>query len=128
MGRLTPAMLKQILRTFGSVLLVAIFSVFVFGQATPFTGRESETEIFVRVIGWVMLSGAALSHITTNIYAVWKGKSYDQLKESVSNYKELADSRLARLSDTLARNAILEREIERRDLSDEIEREKELRR
>lgn len=120
--RLTPYV-----RAFVSVPLVAIFSVFVFGQGTPPTGRESETEIFVRVMGWVLVSGAALSHITTNIYAVWKGKSYDQLKDSVANWKELADSRLARLSDALARNGVLEREIERRDLADEIDREKELR-
>lgn len=120
--RLTPY-----IRPFGSVLMVGIFSVFVFGQAAPYTGRESETEIFVRVIGWIMLSGAALTHITTNIYTVIKGKSYEQLKESVSNYKELADSRMARLSDAIARIAVLEREIERRDMADEFEREKELR-
>src|SRR5437868_2951895 len=105
----TFTMLKIIFRNaIAPVLVVGTLSIFVFGQAQPFSGRESETEVFVRVIGWIMLSGAALTHITTNVYAVVKGKSYDQLKESVANYKELAGSRMDRLSDALARIAILE--------------------
>src|SRR5436190_858862 len=109
---LNPTMLKKIfLSAIAPVLLVGTFSIFVFGQATPFNGKESDTEIFVRMVGWIMLSGAALTHITSNIYAVVKGKSYDQLKESVANYKELAGSRMDRLSDALARIAILELEL-----------------
>lgn len=93
-------------------MLIAIFSVFVFGQG-PVIGRtESETELFVRVMGWILISGAAISHITANVYAVVKGKNYEQLKEAAANYKELADSRRAQIAELRAEKAELETECE----------------
>ena len=93
--------LSPYLRTVFSVLLVALFALVVYGQDRPVV-RESETETFVKVAGWVLLSGAAIAHIVSNIWTVLKGKNYEQLKEAVSNYKELADSRRAQLAEVKA--------------------------
>jgi hypothetical protein len=47
----------------------------------------------VRVIGWISIIIAALTHTSMNIYNMVRGKNYEQLKEAMSNYKELAESR-----------------------------------
>lgn len=117
---------RRILHTLASLLIVVIFSIFVFGQGSS-PEKESETEFFVRVMGWILISGAAISHITTNIYSVVKGKNYEQLKEAATNWEKLADSRKAQMAEKDTKIAILERELEHRDLEDERRRETELR-
>ena len=103
--------LSPYFHTLASVCLVVVFTACVYAQGS-ITDRETDTEIFVKVLGWIMLSGAAITHIATNIYTVVKGKNYEQLKEAAANYKELAESRRAQLAEVRAEKAALEIECE----------------
>lgn len=101
--------LSPYFETIVSVVLIAVFAALVFGQERAVV-RESETEIFVRVLGWIVLSGAGLTHIVTNVWSVWRGKNYEQLKEAVSNFRTLYESGKAQLAEANAEIAKLEQE------------------
>lgn len=105
--------LSPYFRTIILIALVVLLRLVAFGQATPLTGRESETEIFVRVAGWILISGAAISHIVSTIYAVIKGKNYEQVKEAADNYRRLYESAKAQNAELLADNLRLETENEK---------------
>jgi hypothetical protein len=119
--------LLKLLQILITLSLVGMFSVFVFGQGYQPSALETNSEFAVRLIGWATITGAGLTYIALNIYNAIRGKNYEQLKEALVNYKELAESRKAQNAEKDTRLAILERELERRDLEDERRRETELR-
>lgn len=95
-------MRKKLLHLFQvlcTLTLMGLFSVFVFGQGGAFTSAESPTEAMVRIIGWLTIVGAGVTYVTLNVYNAIRGKNYEQLKEAVANYKELAESRKAQIAE-----------------------------
>lgn len=106
------------IQTAATLACVTLFAALdLFAQAPPAV-RESDTELLLRIMGWIFISGASLAHIASNIYSVVKGKDYEQIKEAAANYKELADSRKAQLAE--ARSEIKELEIENENLKERI--------
>lgn len=107
----TRAYLLSFGRTALSLLLVGIFSVFAFGQAVQ-SGADIRELTPFELIGWIALTGAGITHIATNVYNLIRGKNYEQIKEALANYKELADSRRAKIVELEAHVAKLQLEAE----------------
>lgn len=118
--------LSKLLHTAGSVFMIGAFTFFAFGQASEITGRDGVVDP-VRVAGWIAIVVAALTHTAMNVYNMIRGKNYEQLKEAMTNYKELAASREAQLSELRSEVFRIQNEKERLELENERLAEKVLR-
>jgi hypothetical protein len=105
--RRLPTSLRPIL----SLAFVGGFSAIAFGQAVQ-TGSNLRDATPFELIGWIALTGAGVTHIATNVYNLVRGKNYEQLKEAVGNYKDLSESRGARIIELEAKVKRLEIEAE----------------
>lgn len=99
-------------RVFLSLLMLGSFVIFAFGQMSQITPTPNDPDA-IRIVGWIAIVVAAVTHTAMNIYNMVRGKNYEQLKEALNNYKELAESRRARLAEAEADNIRLEAENER---------------
>jgi cell shape-determining protein MreC len=123
-------MIKKILkltRMLAPPALIAVFSVFVFGQGQRFEQVDTPFEAFIRVAGWIAIVGAGVTYVVMNVYNAVRGKNYEQLEESLKNYKELAESRKAREAELAAKYAFSEAERIRLETENERLAEKILR-
>jgi hypothetical protein len=89
-------------------------------------GPASENDP-LKIIGWIAIITAAATHTAMNIYNLIRGKNYEQLKETAANYKELAESRKAQLSECNAESHVKDAHIDQLELALERAKEKELR-
>jgi hypothetical protein len=122
MTRLAPTLI----RSFFTILAVIAFSAFIFGQPNLVSGPASENDP-LKIIGWIAIITAAATHTAMNIYNLIRGKNYEQLKETAANYKELAESRKAQLSECNAESHVKDAHIDQLELALERAKEKELR-
>jgi predicted nuclease with TOPRIM domain len=106
--------------------MIGSFTFFVFGQASEIAGADGQPDV-IRVIGWIAIVVAALTHTTMNVYNMIRGKNYEQIKEAMNNYKELADSRSAQLTEVRAELFRLQHDKERLEIENERLAEKVLR-
>ena len=118
--------LSKPLRTLASVFMIGAFAVFVFGQASEIVGADGQPD-FIRIIGWIAIVVAAVMHTAMNVYNMVRGRNYDQLKEAMNNYKELAESRNAQLTEIRAELFRLQHEKERLEIENARLAEKVLR-
>jgi hypothetical protein len=112
--------LLHAVRILGTVVSTGVFSAFVFGQGSASAPASTPLEEVIRIAGWVAIVGAGVTYVTLSIYNAIRGKDYEQLKEALSNYKELAESRKAKIAERdaqvgelKAENILLEKENER---------------
>jgi type VI protein secretion system component VasK len=110
---------RRQLEWFVTIFIVVTFTAFAFGQGSELTGGDGKFDP-IRIIGWIFISLAALAHFVVKVWELLRGKNLEQLKEALSNYKELSDSRRAQLAESNAKLA--QSEAERIRLETENER------
>ena len=103
-------------RALVTIFMTVSFVVFAFGQASSVNPNDPDP---VRVIGWIGIIIAALTHTAMNVYNMIRGKNYEQLRESVANYKELAESRLATIGQLRADIASVQADMRRLEFENE---------
>ena len=106
------------LRSVLTGFMIASFTVFAFGQASEIAGVDGRIDP-VRAIGWIMIVVAAVTHTAMNVYNMIRGKNYEQLKEAMNNYKELAESRKVVIADLHAEVAVVRQDNSRLEFENE---------
>jgi hypothetical protein len=106
------------LQWFVTIFIVVTFTTFVFGQSSEITGADGKVDP-IRLIGWIFISLAALAHFVVKVWELIRGKDYEQLRESVANYKELSESRLATIGQLRADFARTEADKRRLEFENE---------
>lgn len=110
----------QGIRVLGTTTAVTAFAAFVNGQGSTPMAPQTPFEEVARVAGWIAIVTAGLTYVVLNIYNAVRGKNYEQLKEAMSNWEKLAESRKAQLSEKDA--ALSECRAEKHRLEVENER------
>ena len=108
--------------------MMGLFTLFVSGQGAITTGTtQTPLEEVVRLAGWLAIIASGVTYTALSVYNAIRGKDYEQLKEALSNYKELAESRKAQIFEKDATAARINAELLRLEVENERLAEKVLR-